>query len=98
MRAHLKPGDFVIYSMTKSSVHPGAHAKDVYPAPHGDLYSYYVPKYWTVIAVGPDPRVTVCTRRGKQRTVDADDPALRRARWWEGLLFRRRFPRPVSAP
>ena len=49
-------------------------------------------KFWTVVAVQPDRKVVVRTRRGKQLTVEADDPALRRAAWWERFLFRRRFP------
>jgi len=92
MKAHFQPGDCVIYHKQKCSVHPGPHAKGIDPAPHGDYYSYYVDKFWRVIAVQPDRKVVVCTRHGKQRTVAADDPALRRASWWQRLLFRHRFP------
>jgi hypothetical protein len=92
MRSPFKPGDFVIYRKPKFSVHPGAHARDVCPSPNGDQYSYYVNKFWTVIAVEPGQNVVVRTRRGKQLTVPVGDPALRPARWWERILFRRRFP------
>jgi hypothetical protein len=36
--------------------------------------------------------VIVCTRRGKRLTLQDNDPALRRARWWERLLLWQRFP------
>jgi hypothetical protein len=92
MRKGLKPGDQVIYRKQKHSTHPGRRAADVDPAPHGDDYAYQVDKFWTVIAVEPGGEVLVCTRRGKRLTIRADDPALRRAQWWERLLFRHRFP------
>ena len=92
MATHFKPGDFVIYRKQKFSVRPGRHAKGICPAPHGDSYSYCVDKFWRVIAVQPDHQVVVCTRRGKQHTLPASDPALRRANWWQRLLLRRRFP------
>jgi hypothetical protein len=90
-----KPGDCVIYRKLKLSVHPGPHARDIHPAPHGDTYSYCVPKFYRVIAVEPDHRVVVRTRRGRQHTLAADDPALRRAHWWERLLLGGRFPPPA---
>lgn len=92
MRNSLRPGDCVIYRKQKYSLRPGPHARDISPAPHGDYYSYEVDKFWTVLSVQPNDQVVVCTRRGKQLTLHADDPALRRAYWWERLLFRRRFP------
>src|SRR5262249_14901055 len=95
MVMHFKRGDFVIYRKQKHSVHPGPHAKDISPAPKGDYYSYCVDKFWTIISVQADHTVVICTRRGKQHTLVADDPALRRAHWWERLLFRHRFPAPM---
>jgi hypothetical protein len=97
MGIHFKPGDFVIYRKQKHSVHPGPHAKDISPAPNGDYYSYYVDKFWTVMTVHSNRTVVICTRRGKQHTLVADDPALRRAHWWERLLFRSRFPSLIPA-
>ena len=92
MSADFRPGDCVIYRKQKYSVHPGPHARGIDPAPCGDYYSYQVDKFWTVVAVQPDRKIVVRTRRGKQLTLQADDPALRRAAWWERFLFRRRFP------
>jgi hypothetical protein len=92
MRTDFKLGDYVIYRKQKHSVRPGPNAKRIYPAPYGDDYSYKVDKFWMVIAVQPNDEITVCTRRGKQLTLNTDDPALRRAYWWERLLFRHRFP------
>jgi hypothetical protein len=99
MTALFKPADCVIYRKQKVSVHPGPHARGIYPAPYGDSYSYEVDKFWTVVAVQPDNKIVVCTRRGKQLTLDANDPALRRAYWFERLLFRHRFPvlKPVDS-
>ena len=92
MRRQIKPGDLVIYQKTKHSLHPSPHAKAVFPAPNGDNYTYRIDKYWTVITVRPTGEIVVCTRRGKTRTLDANDPMLRRATWWERLLLRHRFP------
>jgi hypothetical protein len=92
MYSRFKPGDCVIYRKQKFSVRPGHHAREIYPAPYGDYYSYEVPKFWRVVATWPDRKIVVCTRRGKQLTLNAADPALRPAHWWERFLFRHRFP------
>jgi hypothetical protein len=92
MAAPFKVGDDVIYRKQKFSVHPGPHAREVNSAPNGDLYSYRVDKFWKVIALEGADQIVVRTRRGKQLTLNIHDPALRRAYWWERLLFRRRFP------
>lgn len=88
-----KPGDRVVYTTTKHSAHPGPRAEDVHPEQHGEGYWYAVKKYWVVSRVQSDGHLTVITRRGKERSVAADDPRLRAARWWESLLFGGRFPR-----
>jgi hypothetical protein len=98
MTAHFKPGDCVVYRKPKFSAHPGPKARSIWPTPCGDTYSYCVDKYYRVIAVQPDRKVVVLTRRGRQHTLAADDPALRRARWWERLVLRHRFPTPPEAP
>jgi hypothetical protein len=92
MTSRFRVGDDVIYRKQKFSVHPGPHARAVSPAPNGDHYSYCVDKFWKVIAVEADGQIVVRTRRGKQLTINVRDPALRRAYWWERLLFRSRFP------
>jgi hypothetical protein len=94
MAAHFKLGDCVIYRKPKFSAHPGSHATGIQPAANDDLYSYYVSKFYRVISV-PPRQVVVRTRRGRQRTLADDDPALRRAHSWERLLFRHRFPPPA---
>src|SRR5262245_8086096 len=38
MAANFKPGDCVIYRKPKFSAHPGPHARDIHPAPHGDSF------------------------------------------------------------
>jgi len=88
-----KPGDPVVYRMQKQSTHPGRRAKNVRPSPHGETYDYLVDKFWIVAEVRQDNKLLVKTRRGKEHLVDASDPNLRRPRWWERLVYRRRFPR-----
>ena len=97
MAAHFQAGDCVLYRKPKFSVRPGPNAKEIHPAPHGDYYSYYVSKCYRVISVLPQHKIVVQTRRGRQLILADDDPALRRARWWERLLFRYRFPPFTSA-
>ncbi len=97
MSACFRPGDVVVYRKQKSSFHPGPHATDIQPAPHGDLYSYSVDKFWRVVAVQADDSLVVCTRKGKHHTVAANDPNLRRTHWWERLLSWHRFPPRTSA-
>ena len=84
-------GDYVVYRKHKFSPHPGPNAQDISPAPNGDDYSFCIDKFWRVIGEGAG-EVVVRTRRGKVHTLSAADPALWRARWWERLLFRHRFP------
>jgi hypothetical protein len=98
MSFHFRPGDVVVYRKPKSSLHPGPHARDIQPAPGGDSYSYLVEKFWRVFAVQPDNTLVVRTRRGKQHTLAADDPNLRRTHWWERLLFWHHFPPPMPPP
>src|SRR5438874_7587304 len=94
MSARFRLGDVVVYRKQKSSVHPGPHARDIQPAPHGDSYSYAVDKFWRVVAIQPANTLVVRTRKAKQHTTAASDPNLRRAHWWGRLLFWHRFPPP----
>jgi len=92
MNRQFKPADLVIYRRTKHSPHPGPRATGIQPAPRGETYTYSVDKFWVVTEVGSDGKLLVRTRRGKQYELEPDDPALRKARWWERLLYRGRFP------
>jgi hypothetical protein len=92
MSTRFQPGDVVVYWKQKSSLHPGPHAKDIQPALHGDSYSYVVEKFWRVVAVQSDHTLVVRTRRGKLHSLFSNDANLRKAHWWERLLFRHRFP------
>lgn len=93
MKKRLRPGDAVIYTVQKQGPHPGPRAKEVDATPHGEFYVYQVDKFWTVQDVTEDGRVVLRTRKGKTHLVDADDPRLRKAHWWERWLFRSRFPK-----
>lgn len=92
MKNEYKPGDPVIFRVTKESVDPGPRAVEVHPAQSGETYSYQVDKFWTVQKVSQNA-VHLVTRRGKQRIVSKDDIRLRPARWWERWLYADRFPK-----
>lgn len=100
MKREYRPGDPVIFRVTKQSTDPGPRAVDVHPAPAGETYSYQVDKYWTVSDVLPDGQLKLVTRRGKQRSVSIQDFRLRHARWWEKWIYRHRFPKlqEISSP
>ena len=92
----LHPGDWVIFSAPKHGVHPGPRAKDIRPERSGEGYLYVVDKFW-VVSEARGNQVVLKTRRGKAHVVDANDPNLRLASWWERLIGRRRFPKPQSS-
>jgi hypothetical protein len=93
----LKPGDLVVYRLTKHSTHPSRRAIDIQPSPHGEFYTYEVLKYWVVVSVA-NGRLEVLTRRGKHRQIELVDPCLRKAYWWERLFLTQRFPAWQSLP
>lgn len=87
----LHPGDWVIVRKQKVSTSPGPRARQTSPASKGDTYAYLVEKYWVVEQVFDDGRIGLRTRRGKRHIMSPTDPRLRKARWWERWLLRRRF-------
>jgi hypothetical protein len=93
---HYRPGDWVIFRKRKHSASPGPRAREITPEPNGEQYSYCVDKFWGV-AASESGHVILVTRRGKQHTVNCNDPNLRPARWWEKLIYRSRFPQLDSA-
>lgn len=84
-------GDWVIYRKPKRSTAPSPRARNLKPASSGESYSYTVDKYWIVQDVLDDNRLLLQTRRGKQHTVSADDPLMRKPHFWERWLLRHRF-------
>jgi hypothetical protein len=86
------PGQWVVYRRTKHTEHPGPRARRIHPAERGETYWYEVEKYWVVEQLREDGTIVLLTRRGKRHQVDAADPRLRPARWWERLWYRDRFP------
>lgn len=92
MHKRIRPGDPIIYRVTKRSCHPGQRARDVFPEPSGDGYTYDIDKFWIVSECLPDGTLLARTRKGKTRTIQADDPQWRLPRWWERLLYASRFP------
>lgn len=86
-----KIGEFVIFGKAKSSTHPSPQAKDIHPAQHGETYSYIIEKYWKVVRVFDNGAIEIETRRGKHHRLDKDTPQLRKAGFWDRLMFRNRF-------
>jgi hypothetical protein len=89
--AKFTTGDWVIYRKLKHSASPGPRAHNISPSSHGELYNYFVDKFWIVQSVLPDGRLLLQTRTGKTHVINASDPHLRRARWWERWLYNSRF-------
>ena len=87
----LKAGNFVVYQKEKISTHPSPRAENVFPARHGDTYSYVIKKFWKVLRVFDDDTIEVETRRGKRLTLAPNDHRLRKAGLWQRLFFRDRF-------
>ena len=87
----IKTGEFVIFSKPKMSTHPSPRAKEIYPAQHGDTYSYIIEKFWKVVQVFDDDTIEIETRRGKRHRVNTNTPLLRKVGVWDRLLFRKRF-------
>ncbi len=85
-------GDLVVYTLTKQSPHPGPRARSVHPAQLGEDYSYVVDKFWMVAKILDNGDLLIVTRKGKQRVVNANDPLLRKANWWQRFRHRGRFP------
>jgi hypothetical protein len=90
--AAYRPGDRIVYRIQKHSVKPGPRAKNVYAAPRGEEYNYEVDKYWIVREQRDDGSIVAQTRQGKLHELQADDPHLRPASWWECLWHQRQFP------
>jgi len=87
MGMSISPGDLLIYQKTKISARPGPNATNIFPAPNGDTYSYTVTKIYRVVEILSDQSIIVVTKRGRQRTLNSRDPALRRANRWERLVL-----------
>jgi hypothetical protein len=85
------PNDWVVYTREKHSLSPGPRAKNISPAPCGEMYSYEVDKYWIVRQVC-DQEIVLQTRRGKCHRVAKNDIRLRKANLWERFFFAQRFP------
>lgn len=87
-----RPGDCVVFRKWKRTCRPGIRAQEVYPAPRGDTYVYFVEKIWRVIDV-VDGSLVLQTRRGKTHLVDADNPNLRRPTLRDRIRHRKRILR-----
>lgn len=86
-----KIGEFVVVGKAKSSTRPSPQAKDVRPAQYGETYSYIIEKFWKVVRVFDNGAIEIETRRGKRHLLDKDTPLLRKAGFWDRLMFRNRF-------
>ena len=87
----LKAGNFIVYQKEKISAHPSPRAENVFPARHGDTYSYVIEKFWKVLRVFEDDSIEIGTRCGKRRILPQGDHRVRKAGLWERLFFKDRF-------
>ena len=95
MIGSFSPNDWVVYTREKHSLSPGRRAKNISPSLRGEMYSYEVDKYWIVRHVG-ESEVVLETRRGKLHTLLANNSRLRKANFWERILFSQKFPAKAS--
>jgi len=77
-----RPGDLVIYY---------EQARCLDPADGGD-FDCVTPHYLTVRESGKKGTLVLQTHTAQFIVTRNDDPALRRARWWERWVYSRRFP------
>src|SRR4051794_35389376 len=89
----LHVGDAIVYCKQKASKRPGPRAKEVYPAPFGETYSYLVEKFWTVEGLLDDGRIVATTRTHKRHVLNPDDPNLHKAGWIVRVRNWSRFPK-----
>jgi hypothetical protein len=90
-RRPFKRGDWVVFRRVKHTTRPGPRARDVHATENGDSYDYIIDKFWIVTEVDADGKLMLQTRRGKTHLVDATDPKLRHASFWDRLRYRARF-------
>ncbi len=98
MQKRFRIGDRVVFTRDKHTTKPGPRAKNVFATPHGETYEYQVDKFWVVAEIQNDAEIVLQTRRGKRHSVQATDPRLRKASFWERLLHAGRFPLLSSKP
>ena len=87
----VKTGDFVIFSKSKSSTHPSPRATEIFPAQHGDTYSYIINKIWKVVQIFDDDTIEIETRGGKRHRLDKNTPQMRKVNLWDRIVFWNRF-------
>ncbi|MEI8341437.1 MAG: hypothetical protein WCH43_07895 [Verrucomicrobiota bacterium] len=90
--ASIEPGDVIVYRKQKASTHPGTRAYAIHASAGGDIYSYFVDKYWTVADISGNGQIVAVTRTQKHHFIPLDDPNLRKARLTERLRHSRRWP------
>jgi len=86
-----KPGDWVVYRLSKHGVAPGRRAHHVSASRKGESYNYLVDKFWVVERIDETGNLHVRTPGGKTRIISPEDPNLHRARWWHRLQWGERF-------
>jgi hypothetical protein len=66
--------------------------RDVRPESKGEGYTYVVDKFWIVKQIAGN-QIIALTRTGKLHELDASDPRLHRASWWQKLIYKSMFPK-----
>ncbi len=86
-----KPGDWIVYRMSKHGIAPGKRAHHVSASRKGESYNYIVDKFWVIEKIGPNGELYVRTPGGKTRVLASNDLNIRRARWWHRFQWGERF-------
>ena len=83
----LTVGDVIVYKKQKASIHPGMRAYSIKASKQGDLYTYFVDKYWAVADIIGNGQIVAVTRTNKQHYITPGDPNIRKANLIDNLRF-----------
>ena len=86
-----KVGDFIVFKKWKASTNPSPRAKDTFPSPHGDYYTYRIDKYWKVVDIIDADTIEVETRRGKRHRISVKTENVRKMNFLDKWLMRRQM-------
>jgi hypothetical protein len=95
-RGRVKPafsiGTPVVYRREEASTCPAADARDIRPAERGEYYYYSIINYLRVTEVLVDGRIIAVARNNERLCFWPNDSSLHKARLFERLIHRPRFP------
>ncbi len=84
----------IVYQKQEVTTHPSADARDVRPAARGEFYYYTVLTYLRVTDVLSDGRLVGVARNHRLLEFEPNDSNLRKASFFERLLYCPRLRHP----